>query len=96
VVVADQKSSLAFRLAGIETRVVRHEDDVVPVVKDSLRRQDVGILLITDEIADQAASLLEEQPRHHLLPLVVRIPSYSVPKTKRLGAKERLAALLKR
>ncbi len=96
LVLADAKTALAFRLAGLETRIIRHDKDIIPVVKDSLKREDIGILLLTDEIAQKAEKFLD-RPRHeNLLPLVVRIPSCQTPKTTRMGAKERLAALLRR
>jgi V/A-type H+-transporting ATPase subunit F len=96
MVIADRDTALAFRAAGLETWPVTRKEARAAVVR-GLERKDIGILLVTEEMADPAADVIEqwEMEGTGLTPLVITIPGMNTPERRRAGIKEQLAQILR-
>ena len=94
-VIADPDTVLAFRLAGVEGRVAHSAAEVAALV-DQLRREEIGLMLITEALADENRKLLEKILLEPGGPLILEIPEFKGPMTRKTGATERIAALLRR
>ncbi|MCX8204222.1 MAG: V-type ATP synthase subunit F [Candidatus Nezhaarchaeota archaeon] len=75
VVVGDEDAVAGFKLAGVsDGRVVRTPSEAEEVLKELVRDEEVAVLMVTEEVASMADSLVRElylKPR----PVIVKIPS---------------------
>jgi vacuolar-type H+-ATPase subunit F/Vma7 len=94
-VIADPDTVLAFRLAGIAGQVAHSAADVAALV-DQLRREEMGLMLITEALADGNRELVEKLLLEPGGPLIVEIPEFKGPMTRKTRATDRIAALLRR
>ncbi len=60
-VIGDSDTVLAFRLAGMEGRLARSAAEVTTLV-DQLRREEIGLMLITEALAEENRELVEKHP----------------------------------
>lgn len=70
---SDAKNGM--RLAGIEGVVARSESDVRNALDTVSRARDIGMVLVTEKIADTYQSILDEARQVQTGPLLVTIPS---------------------
>jgi len=94
-VIGDTDTVLAFRLAGLEGRVARSGAELPPLI-DQLRREDIGLMLITEALVEENRELVEKILLEPGGPLILDIPDFREPMTRKTGATERIAALLRR
>jgi V/A-type H+/Na+-transporting ATPase subunit F len=94
-VIGDSDTVLAFRLAGVESRLARSAAEV-PSLIDQLRQEEIGLMLVTEALAEENRKLLEKVLLEPGGPLILEIPGFSGPMTSKTGATERIAALLRR
>lgn len=75
VVVGDEDAVTGLRLAGVsEGRVVKAPEEAERVLREVARDEDVAVLVVTEDVASMAPSVLHElylKPK----PAVVEIPS---------------------
>lgn len=83
VVIGDENAVAGFRLAGVsEGKIVKTPDEAEKVLKELARDEEVAVLIITEEVASMASSIVQElylKPK----PVIVSIPSHREVKTKR-------------
>lgn len=96
MVIADRQTALAFRAAGLETWPVTRKE-ARGAVKRGLERRDIGILLVTEEMAEPASDVIEqwEMEGTGLTPLVITIPGVDSPERRRAGTRQQLARILR-
>ena len=94
-VIGDSDTVLAFRLAGLESRVARFAAEV-PALIEQLRREDMGLMLITEALVEENRELVEKILLEPGGPLILEIPEFKGPMTHKTGATQRIAALLRR
>ncbi len=87
VLLTGQKDAvIGFRLAGIAAEQVQDSSAIIPKVKQYLADDDIGIILITDDIASpvyediMALKLVTKQT------IILTIPSPGEPFVDRIGA----------
>lgn len=77
--VGDEDTVRGFRLAGIEGRVVTSAFQAAVAVEEVARRKEVGVLILTEDVAtairEQVEAIRLEQER----PLIVEVPGPSGP-----------------
>jgi vacuolar-type H+-ATPase subunit F/Vma7 len=95
VVIADPDTVLTFRLAGVEGWVAHSGAEVAALV-DQLRREEIGLMLIAEALAEENRELVEKILLEPGGPLILEIPEFKGPMTRKTRATERIAALLRR
>jgi len=82
-VIGDSDTVLGFRYAGIEGRVVADADEASVALREAVARSDIGIVIITEEIAesvrDEVTSIKVKVSR----PLLVEVPGPGGPSPTR-------------
>ncbi|HOQ74976.1 MAG TPA: V-type ATP synthase subunit F [Thermoclostridium sp.] len=63
-----------MRLAGIEGVVVHQRGEIEEAFRTAVQDESVGIILITELLAQQADDLIREYRLSHTKPLIVEIP----------------------
>jgi V/A-type H+-transporting ATPase subunit F len=66
---------VGLRLAGIQTFLIRDNDEIKKKIKDLSQDSDVGIINITEDIYEIAKEELDYIRDNQDLPLVVKIPN---------------------
>ena len=94
-VIADPMTVLAFALAGIRGQVVHSADEVTPLLR-SIDRKDVGLVLITETLAENNRETIEQLLLERTGLLIVEIPDTKGPNPARIKASERVASLVRR
>jgi V/A-type H+-transporting ATPase subunit F len=73
--VSDNLDSLVgLRLAGIEGIVAREPDEVRNTIRSALEDPELGILVLTEKIAETVPDLVQSLRERGELPLVVEVP----------------------
>jgi V/A-type H+-transporting ATPase subunit F len=70
---SDAKNGM--RLAGIEGTVARNAEDVRAALETVGQSRDIGMVLVTEKIADTYQAILDEARQVQAGPLLVTIPS---------------------
>lgn len=81
--IADKESSLGFKLAGLETREVSNKSEAKEAFKVVSSVEDLGVVLITEEVAEYIREEIEAFIYKQDLPLVLEIPSRSGAKSRK-------------
>lgn len=73
--ISDNLDSLVgLRLAGIEGLVARGPDEVAGAIRSALEDPELGILVLTEKIAESVPDLVQSLRERGELPLVVEVP----------------------
>ncbi len=74
-VIGDFDTITGFRLAGIkETYEIEDPGKAVEVIKDLFKNMEMGVIIITEKIADNIRAELKEISEGKVTPLIVEIP----------------------
>ncbi len=63
-----------MRLAGIDGIVVHERDEIIKAVKQAVGDAEIGVLLMTELLAQRVPDVIQDIKRNHALPLLVEIP----------------------
>ncbi len=63
-----------MRLAGIDGIVVHEREEIIKAIKQAVRDAEIGVLLITELLAQRVPDVIQDIKLHHALPLLVEIP----------------------
>jgi len=66
---------LGFSLAGVSGRAVTTAEEANQALDEALAARDIGIILVTQDVAGMIQSRVEDLKLHSTIPLVVEIPS---------------------
>ncbi len=86
-VVGDFDTITGFRLAGIkDTYEVEEPQSAVKVIKELFQNKDkeIGLIIITERIADDIRAELKEISEGKVIPLIVEIPDKKGPIEKKV------------
>lgn len=73
-VIGDRETVLGFRLAGVEGRVAEDKDSALAALKDAVLLEQVGIVLLTEQVAAQIRDEVDARLYGFGFPLVLEIP----------------------
>lgn len=93
-VLADPQTYLAFSLAGIKGRAVRSSSEVTAVL-ETLGKKEIGLVLMTERLAEANRDLIERILLRPEAPLILEIPDIQGPVPERRKATERILSLLR-
>ncbi len=74
VVIGDESVVQGFALVGVEGEVVHTADEVRAALARWMAASDVGLVLITSDVASLVRAEVDDLKLHSLEPLVVEIP----------------------
>lgn len=75
LVVGHPDAVLGFSLAGVDGKAVSTAEDAEKALNEALASRDVGIILVTQDVARLLQPRVEDLKLHSTIPLVVEIPS---------------------
>ncbi len=96
LVIADHLTCMAFSLGGIDTRAVKTKRDALAALESAQKDTDIGLVLITERIANSIRSEVDEIVFRLHKPLVVEIPDTEGPLPGRPSTKELMVTLMRR
>lgn len=75
LVIGHQDAVLGFSLAGVSGQAVSTVAEANQALDNALASRDVGIILVTQDVAGMLQSRVDDLKLHSTIPLVVEIPS---------------------
>ncbi|MGC9348803.1 MAG: V-type ATP synthase subunit F [Anaerolineae bacterium] len=74
LVIGSPPAVWGFALAGVSGQIVETEDELTQVLDEALQRRDLGVILITGDVADLSRDRIEQLMARSEVPLIVEIP----------------------
>ncbi len=74
MVIGHPEAVLGFSLAGVSGKAATNAAEVNQALDAALATPDVGIILVTEDVAGLIAPRMDELKMHSTVPLVVEIP----------------------
>ena len=78
LVIGHPEAVLGFSLAGVSGRVATTAEEVNQALDEAQASKDIGIVLVTQDVAQLIPSRMERLKLRSTVPLVVEIPSQGV------------------
>ena len=75
LVIGHPEAVLGFSLAGVSGKAVTTAEGANQALDEALAAADVGIILVTQDVAQLLQERVEDLKLHSTIPLVVEIPS---------------------
>jgi len=75
LVIGHPNAVLGFSLAGVHGQAVTTPEEVNQALDTALAAKDVGIILVTQDVAKLVQARMDDLKLHSTIPLVVEIPS---------------------
>lgn len=66
---------MGFSLVGVKGRSATNSEEVNQALDDALAAKDIGIVLVTEDVASLIETRMENLKMHSTVPLVVEIPA---------------------
>ena len=79
VLIGDQDTVLGFRLAGLQGLVAQDGTGASALFREAVRRADVGIIVLTERLAQSIRPELDAFTDAHDMPFIVEIPDSAGP-----------------
>ena len=87
-VVGNQDAVWGFALAGVRGQIVATADELYQALDTVLADEEIGIVLVTEDVADLARRRIDELVTRSHKPLVVEIPGPGGPSPDRPSLSE--------
>jgi V/A-type H+-transporting ATPase subunit F len=94
-VLADPETYLAFALAGINGHSVDSGPEI-PVLLEGLDRKEIGLVLITEGLAEKNREVIDRILLEPGGPLILEIPDTKGPLSRKDKTADRILSLLRR
>lgn len=78
-VIGSQDAVWGFTLVGVRGRIVTTSEELGQALDEALADQDLGIVLLTQDVADLDRRRVDTLKIHSTIPLLVEIPSAMGP-----------------
>lgn len=73
-IIGDEDTVLGFEMVGVSGRTVRNPDEARQAFRAALEDREIGIVIITERVADMIRSLVDKYLFTESFPLIVEIP----------------------
>ena len=87
-VIGDRETVLGFRLAGVKGIAATDREETLNALKGALDRRDVGVILITENLASGIREEVEARLYGRGFPLVLEVPGPEGPGPGRLSVED--------
>ena len=74
LVIGHPEAVLGFSLAGVGGQVVQDAEQADRAIDEALKARDVGIVLVTQDVARMIQPRMDDLKLHSTVPLIVEIP----------------------
>ncbi len=74
LVIGNPDAVLGFSLVGVDGKAVTTTEEVTQALDDALAQRDIGIVLVTQDVARLINAKMDNLKLHSTVPLVVEIP----------------------
>jgi vacuolar-type H+-ATPase subunit F/Vma7 len=74
LVIGHPEAVLGFSLAGVQGIAVSSPEETNKALDEALLSEDIGIILVTQDVSSQIQSRMDDLRQHSTVPLVVEIP----------------------
>ncbi len=88
LVIGHPETVLGFSLVGVHGQVTRTAEEVNQALDEALSAEDVGIVLVTEDVADLIQPRMDQLKLRSTVPLVVEIPGPEGPRPDRPSLSE--------
>ncbi|MBC7248990.1 MAG: V-type ATP synthase subunit F [Anaerolineae bacterium] len=88
LVIGHPETVLGFSLVGVHGQVARTAEEVNQALDEALSAEDVGIVLVTEDVADLIQPRMDQLKLRSTVPLVVEIPGPEGPRPDRPSLSE--------
>jgi V/A-type H+-transporting ATPase subunit F len=75
LVIGHPDAVLGFSLAGVNGRAVSNAAEANKTLDEAMTSKEIGIILVTQDVAGMIQSRVDDLKLHSTIPLVVEIPS---------------------
>jgi V/A-type H+-transporting ATPase subunit F len=93
-VIGDEDTVLGFGMVGVRGTVANDRVSAEQAFQLALNEHNVGILIITERIADHIRSTVEQYLFSERFPLILEIPDRKGPKPERAGIRDMVNAAI--
>lgn len=93
-IIGDQDALLGFGMVGVSGKIATNPDEANNAFQEILADKEVGIILVTESVADMMRSTVDEYLFTASFPLIVEIPDRKGPRPGRPGIKEMVNAAI--
>ena len=93
-VIGDEDTVLGFELVGVSGQIVQTAEDARRAFETALGDKDIGIIIMTEPIADMIRSLVDKYLFTVTFPLIVEIPDRRGHPPDRPGIREMVNAAI--
>jgi len=87
-IIGDEDSVLGFGMVGVQGEVARSGQEAENIFKRALNNRDIGIIIITERIAETIRPLVDSYIFTESFPLIVEIPDRNGPLAGKLSIRE--------
>jgi V/A-type H+-transporting ATPase subunit F len=91
-VIGDEDTVLGFRLAGVEGEIVRTADETIESLERAFGRNDLGIVIMPERIAQLVRRQVDSHVTRGAFPLIIEVPDIAGPMEGRKTVKEMIRA----
>jgi len=88
LVIGHPEAVLGFSLVGVRGQAVTTAEEANQALDDALNRPDVGIVLVTEDVADLIEARMDQLKLRSTVPLVVEIPGPGYIRVERPSLRE--------
>jgi V/A-type H+-transporting ATPase subunit F len=79
-VIGDFDTVTGFKLAGVkDTKEVGDPKDAIPILKKEIKKEDIGVIIITERIAEEIRDEMKAFTEDLVMPIIVEIPDKKGP-----------------
>jgi len=93
-IIGDEDTVLGFELVGVSGQIVQTQEDAQRAFDATLADKEVGIIIMTERIADMIRSLVDKYQFTMSFPLIVEIPDRQGRSPDRPGIREMVNAAI--
>ncbi len=93
-IIGDEDTVLGFGMVGVQGKAVENQEDAEAAFKYALEDKEVGIIIITERIAQLIRTAVDRYLFRERFPLIVEIPDRTGPVVGRMGIREMVNAAI--
>ncbi len=93
-IIGDEDAVLSFGMVGVSGKVATSPDEATTAFQEILEDKEVGIIIVTESVADMMRSTVQKYLFTVSFPLIVEIPDRKGTKPGRPGIKELVNAAI--
>jgi V/A-type H+-transporting ATPase subunit F len=93
-IIGDEDAVLSFGMVGVSGKVATNPDEATNTFQEILEDKEVGIIIVTESVADMMRPTVEKYLLTVSFPLIVEIPDRKGTKPGRPGIKEMVNAAI--